>query len=513
MAITIKQKPFKNSFSRNIMPVVANSDAGAGTKLKIELNYRKINSGGGFTPLYAETLDIAANGDVVFYIQNELDSLLKWFVPKWGGGIVVATSCSMQYIIKITEYDASNTQLSYLVPIQSSDNYFVYKGGVALEQFMGNKFFNFMNTSPGSDDTQRFWTWLKNDYILGLYQPNWLLFQVQAAAGYNTSSLFVKCYYTDGSDATFSQNIALFTTVVAGQLVSIPVGFNQLKAIITTSPPTEYNGSGSRLMKYEVWVEDTTQAAQIITERQSFTIDWAWAKRSRYFIFNNSLGGVDCIGLFFQEQNGAEFDIKMSSRPLKYDYFTGGQLPALNFANNISEQFFRKANSGDLLRKSDLDAMRQLSLAEVVFEIVPASELVKLVRFLPINSTSKKIAYFKKLPNSPIYQLELEYQYAFTNNSYTPEDLSCSSAVLANYFTNTRVLPTPGFYGFYGVRWESGSLVRKINNPIGTINLTLTDLVIWLNANWGDIGTWAVVGSDLVNVGPYQTTIFTINTW
>lgn len=515
MSTTIISQPKRYSFSKNLMPLTINTDLGTGATIQLTVSYAIGNGLGGFVSaiqLYQETLSADANGDVTFYIQNQLDAVLGNHLPKWGDGCKKMTANWASYVLQFEDFDASGTSGGSVGDIGATqgDEYFVYNGGISYEQWKPGLFFDFIDIDKNGDHTQKFWTWFKNNREVGINEPHYLSFLSQAVSGYSVPTVAVKVYYEDGTNATFLKLVSLLTSTLKGELYILPTGFDQLIDFMGGSF-SRYNSGGSKAVKYDYWLFENDSNGALITETKTFVLDWFFRNRSRYFIFTNSLGCVDSVRLFFQEQTGAEYIQQQGTSVIKYDYFSNNIIPATNFNFNISEQLFRKANTGDSLRLSDLDAMRQLSLSDNVFEIVRPSDLSPTVRLLPINSTSKKIAYFKRLPNSPIYQLELEYQYAFTNVSYTPENLDCSLADIPNLNSIRDYFPTPPTV-YYQINFQIAAIgISRYAGP--TENLTTgAAMEAWLNANWGDVASFELDGNNyMICRSIYVITLFNIS--
>jgi len=514
MANTIISQPPRFSFSKNIMALNVNTDLGDGATVKIWVSYAIGNGLGGTISgqaLYEETLSADADGNVTFYLQNQLDAVLKNHIPKWGDDCKKMSSNWATYTIQIRDYDSNGTYsgVTSWIGDTQGDEYFVYHGGVSYEQFTPSAFFDWIDTDKAGDHTQRFWTWFENNREVGINEPHWLSFMAQAVNGYTAPTLTVKCYYEDGTNNTYTKVVNVLTSCLKGELYILPTGYDMLVDWVGGGM-SRYNGSASPVIKYEVWLFENGGDEPLITEKKTFIVDWNYRKKAKFFFFSNSLGCVDSIRLFWGETMGAEYTTNNASGVMKYDYYSNSPLPATNFNFNTSEQVFKKANSGDSLRKSDLDAMRQLSLSDNIYEIVGPGKLNPNVRMLPINSTSKKIAYYKRTPNSPIYQLELEYQYAFTNVSYTPENMDCNNPDLPMLYRVSEYFGAPTVY--YQINFQVAALgIVRYAGP--TENLTTASaMVAWLNANWGDVATFELDGSShMVCKCLYPITMFTIS--
>lgn len=223
-------------------------------------------------------------------------------------------------------------------------------------------------------------------------QQEYLYLYNTATSG--TMTIKLKVYYTDGTSSALTDK----TTASAGynQVYIFPVGYAQLAVAAVDSTKT--------VKYYEVYVYDVDHSSETFT----YYVDHKRYRLSRYFLFLNSLGGMDTLWCSGQEEEiGMEVSMEEARLVEEYNYAaTDAQITAYNaeFRDTV------KVHTG-WKTKEYIDHLRDLLISEAIYEIGSAAYIP--VRLKPFSGT----LYWNK---SNKYSLELEFATAFLNEAYNP---------------------------------------------------------------------------------------------
>lgn len=130
-------------------------------------------------------------------------------------------------------------------------------------------------------------------------------------------------------------------------------------------------------------------------------------------LFINSLGGVETIRLRGEIDANAEYTRISADKISTPEYFTNGILDAETENVFSSEQETFTGDTG-FMPKENLDRLRDLFNNKMVFEI-------KNNRLVPVTVSMKSAQWYTN--KQSLYSISLQWQYAFTNEYYSPAGL------------------------------------------------------------------------------------------
>lgn len=174
-------------------------------------------------------------------------------------------------------------------------------------------------------------------------------------------------------------------------------------------PATYRNSWGyniNDLKSYEITL--INQALTPISETIKYTIETRAFENQRYFLFQNSLGGMDTLRATGIAELGWDLQIQNAEQTLADDYaVTDGQIIQVN----SSVQDTMKLSTG-FYSKDYILYLKDFLLSKTRYEILND-------KFLPITIDSKKIKILEDKQN--LFALNFEYDYANKDESFTPK--------------------------------------------------------------------------------------------
>ncbi len=490
MSLTILEEPGEMSLSRNPVRIAVNTSLGnaAGVKIELGVYVETIAFSGNFSKLYAEDLTPDTNGNVVFQLEKYFDDALDWFMPEWSKPMGRVAEGVRQFYYEVIEYNNGSILSNYNPWAGGPGTPFkiIYKGGVPKEQWRKNYFFSHFITGNNAG-LSNWWQYDIKYLPVGLYQPYWLMMQCRNATGYANPQLVTTVYWNDGTNTVVSTNVpelktgATFKSAYGG-LYYFAVGIDQLQL--------EALSSTKQIDYYTVELND---GGTQIGSRAWFKAIYELSSKDRALLVNNSLGGVETVRYFYQEQTGIQLD-ESRGESITDDIGNGRIIGKQFFSNSIQEQVKRVGNTGNL-SKQIIDHYRQVLLAENIYEIIRSTPSAPIgignrgVRFIPIQRDSMKIALRIKNEDSVINSMVMEYSLALKNSSYAPENLDTNLFRMDagyGYSFTFPALPTGDAY--YISAWPG----FFSPSPSGIDFNSKETLLLWVIGNWGTFGYWSI---------------------
>ena len=178
---------------------------------------------------------------------------------------------------------------------------------------------------------------------------------------------------------------------------------------------------------YEVWLTDN--AASALTEKRIYYLDSTFYKQTRFFIFENSLGGFDTMratGIATAKANYTRTQVSM----LLPVYYTSKDREVMQVNQEESRKFtvnFGIMNniSGDLYAQDWKNYARQIELSEKAYEVING-------RTVPVLFNTDEVELHSD--NSRIYDLVLTYERAFIDNAYSDDEIPIKGDYNDDYY-------------------------------------------------------------------------------
>lgn len=133
-----------------------------------------------------------------------------------------------------------------------------------------------------------FLTWQPNVKPVTYYSPEFLTYYAQ-------STCVVKCKAYLWNGAGYEEKSVTVTTLNAGKVYTIPVQYAIIAKLIGGNVLPSY---------YDVWVESASGSR--LTYQQRYYADDQKSEEEEWFLFENSLGGIDCFRAYGNSENTAE---------------------------------------------------------------------------------------------------------------------------------------------------------------------------------------------------------------
>ena len=132
-----------------------------------------------------------------------------------------------------------------------------------------------------------FLTWQPQVKEVTYYSPEFLTYYAAEA-----SEVKCKAYLWNG--ATYDEKVLTLASLEAGNVYTVPVQYAIIAKLI---------GKDALPHCYEIWVE---QAGERVTYVQQYFAGGMKSEEEEWFLFENSLGGVDCFRAYGNSENTAE---------------------------------------------------------------------------------------------------------------------------------------------------------------------------------------------------------------
>lgn len=155
-----------------------------------------------------------------------------------------------------------------------------------------------------------------------------------------------------------------------------------------------------------------------VINSQRFYLDYRKFYETRDLLFVNSLGGIETLRLRGQADAETEYERIKAEKVTAPEYFSEGIYDAVseNIFNAELEIF--KGDTG-FMAKDVLDRLRDLFNSKYTYEI-------KNDKLIPISINNKNTQWYTN--RQKLYSLSIQWQHAFTNESYSPAGVLASGA-------------------------------------------------------------------------------------
>lgn len=280
-AASVVVPPFERYWSRN--PITLRTDAGdayrldpttkPGLTFTVEVWLEEDYRSGTFVQI-GSVLEQPADrtGRSLFQVQELLDPWLEWFVPSVAQqGLVRATPLFRRFYLKYREVYGTPPTPAVATTITQ---HVVVRGGLSFAEFRARTWFD-----TYQERRKVFLTWQPNNKPARRDQPEFLCFQ--PLEDYGTLQLRRRVYLANGTSAVAT--VATISGVYCYEVYCAAVGFAALSL----------GAQPARVLAWEVWL--TTAGGAAVSEVRRYELDERPVWQCRYFLFANSLGGIDTL--------------------------------------------------------------------------------------------------------------------------------------------------------------------------------------------------------------------------
>ena len=256
MAIVIVQQPDTLSLSGNLKDLVVQTDSA----LQVTLST-------GSDTVLDETY-YPGNGNLVHLnFSDVINAYLAYSLPNTD--IYLQTKLSAAFTVSLTNH-TDNKTLSFSA----------IKGGKLH-----------LNESASQFLKGNFLTWQPIQKQVTYYSPEWLTYYAPSAC-----SIMLKAYWEDGSTT-----LKTVVSPSAGNCYTVNLQYAVVSGMF----------DGKRPMYYDVWVES---GGARLTYVQRYVASELQSDNEHWFLFENSLGGMDSVRAYGSQTDDPEYDYHMALR-------------------------------------------------------------------------------------------------------------------------------------------------------------------------------------------------------
>lgn len=413
MAIIVTERPNFINFSKNPIRYQLTTDidpATPGLSVEVQLYFKQINEVD-YKLVIQFPCAVDSVGNIVLDLNKLLDTQLSYLLPLIDNSITHASTQSGSFYIAYRELTGTN-------PPWTTDNfkYYILKGGLPFEKWQKNNFFD-------NYDGKYWLTWQPQSILLAAWQSSWVTYMHYNAESENSQlSVKVKVFYSDGTtDNSIVLVGAVNPTNFQYSIYHIPIGLQQLTIDLV---------AGDKQVRYyqiSVFINDVYQSVTY-----EVFVDYNQDYQKLQFNFFNSLGGFDSLRILGEIEKDPEYSRDQSESFIEGNYYNSGNLPAQQSNVQVIEQMNYKGMVGYVSTEKNHDRLREILLSK------GNVYLINFKRFIPVIITTKSAAFGN--PKSPQRELQIEWSYAYTNESYAPEwidiPVTASTAVCDTIVSN-----------------------------------------------------------------------------
>lgn len=278
-----------------------------------------------------------------------------------------------------------------LQQLTESSEMMAIMGGIQKEYFPDIDFFNsFLNAK------KQYLTWQNKVKRVQRKQEEYLYFYVYKEIF--DLRVWVRVYYDDEEQSElWDQHFIEKSDVKEGEIYCIPIGFihGGIQALDPSKP----------VRKYDVGVWDTD--GDTIGHTRTYILDETPSPYTRYFLFQNSLGGMDTLRTTGKSMKDFQGEIDIYEQILPENYSLQTAQFRKSYASFINET---EVSSGHITKQA-ADYLQELLLSKEVYEITDG------IRVPVIIDTDSFRIYSD---GDYRYHLRFNYRTAYRNEVYTP---------------------------------------------------------------------------------------------
>lgn len=238
-------------------------------------------------------------GRTTFDVQALLDAYLSEHLPALNQArISRAEGVFKRFYLKYGQKFGTPPVVS---PLAVKAQNYVVLGGLSFEEYPTNIWFDSYQANA-----RPFLTWEPNGKSVLPAQPEYLYFMPNSFA-LASFRYWLRLRYADGSTQSLVQETV--ANVQRYEVYCLPAGFAQLGL----APTTGAQNIGSPVVAWDVWVSDLNDVAQ--TEVRRYLLDGGYHPQQRFFLYTNSLGGVNTLAALGEGKLAVEAKGDDADRP------------------------------------------------------------------------------------------------------------------------------------------------------------------------------------------------------
>lgn len=400
MTIQLYKQPNALNFSKNPIPFGFNispfSDTNviARQRIYVAVLFSFEMDNPQYEELWTGAIGPDKDGFALVDVAAILDAKLKFYTPNTN--LLKFHKCKEQCgIFKVRYYLGDNN--SILTAEYNTDPYYVYKGGVAKEDF--DNAATYLNTTLYDNGTPMHF-YEVNEYVRPT-EPKWLYFIYKTASAVaNELTVYIDYLQADGFGSQYNALTQTFIPVPY-QVYCVPV--DPVSLLLPDNCASYPN-----LLKYSLIIQDQSPEDICAT---TFWLDWRPFYEEQHILYRNSLGGLETQAILGEKEFGTLIDGDATETITVADMMGDTliqreQRDSMNLINSAV-----KGNTG-WITKHALLRLKDLLLNKGAW--VPYGRRLK-----PVYVTTRNTMLHRS--SDKLYSLPIDYANAYNDENWNPE--------------------------------------------------------------------------------------------
>lgn len=283
-----------------------------------------------------------AAGRTSFDLSSLLDSYVSPDFPAWGeSGLVRADKAFRRFYFQHTEHWYGAPAATY---VQRDTHYLVY-GGLDFFEYAAGSYFRVFRPT-----VKPFLSWEPIQKEVQADQPEYLYYHHDSDTA---TSFSIRVIFTTSVGDKIRAIIGHADGVARFAVYRVGVGLPQLRAVLGLAVPAE-------IVAWEIAAVNADGLG--ITETRYFQLSDELATARRYFLYANSLGGVNTLATLGKSKSETDFSNVLVQRTLQPNYNAND---GETFTTSVAGVPVLYVNTG-YRTPAQMDAMQDFLLSEVI---------------------------------------------------------------------------------------------------------------------------------------------------
>jgi hypothetical protein len=391
MALTLLEVPGDHSFTKNRIPFILQSSLGYGAYFEIILQMDQDYYLSGGIHIATQRLYVDNTGLCELNAQDIYDAGFTTFSHP---DLTFNTEQQILDKIRVGYYEINEYASDGTLHDSYSSQFDVYRGGVPMQYDKTGIDINWFI------DNTRWLTWKPAISIVSTRTPEFLCLKTPTDNSITTVLVIYHVEFDSGNSYDFDLSFA--TNGTSGlDMFHIPCGYDVMNfgALEPGSNPTFYT----------VVAVDKDNPLTILAFPRKYIIDPYERPFERFFMFTNSLGGVDTLRTIGQAVPKLTYEDTESDVGIPVS--RGVNTAPTQILDSVEDET-KQLNTG-FRTKAEVDWLRDFRLSKDVYEL----DLSDMETLIPIRFLKKDLVTSKD--DQDMHAVIFEYHYAYKNTVYS----------------------------------------------------------------------------------------------
>ncbi len=392
MAVT--ERPYLYNFSKNeIRYVFLLGDlTRVNLYLQVQVMYAPIGSSD-FIALPVFSLQPDSAGNIYFYLQAYLNSLLDFVPPDLTAQVTNANAQCMQFYINYREIDDTNLNPDWVTTeVATIRN--VLKGGI--EKYKQSR----------------------NNYFINYFFPNkpWLTWMPSGRFIYNDEELYLTFLNITGVAAGLSVKAYIIDTLGNNYTFTFALGFDAFLYHIKCDAslfPLLAMPAGASIYYYEISI--VNGSGDYVINPYRFYIEYRPTYKSYNLVYHNSLGGVDAVKVRAEVDETIDRTFDESDGGMNINDWNSQVKTYETFYTGIQKRNHYKGDIGFQKNQAQQKSLTEILVSTSIYQHIGA-------RWVPIINMQKSQDYGKT--TDKIFSFPVEWGLSEQDEVFTPAEIN-----------------------------------------------------------------------------------------